>query len=934
MPNPKANPAAVVLAGHARFTVLTSQLIRLEWSSVASEFRDVATVVVNNRALPVPTYQVTTKGEWVEITTDTVHLRYDTSSTVSFSDANLRVDVSSVSSKNNTVTWTPSLTDKDDKRLFGSLRTLDMTNGTVNLDCNAGGPDTIADSHCTYGLISRSGYVVVDDSLSSELNNDPWPWVVEKTPTPAAGCAAIPAHERRVCGYNIVTQDQCDANGCCFDNSASLPNGFMCYYGTKAYQDLYFFGHGLQYKQALKDFTRIAGAIPLPPKYALGVFYSRWWAYNDVDIDEIASEYHTRSIPLDVIVLDMDWHLTFYKNNSADQSGQPKGWTGYTWNNELFPDPNAFLTHLHDLGLYVTVNLHPASGVQPWEDSYDAMARAMGVDPATKHYIPFDLTNKTFTTNWLTLSLKPREDEGVDFWWLDWQQGEDWFVAHQQASPNLNPTLWLNHVFFTNPFHWTEKRPVLLHRFGGLGNHRYPLGFSGDVVPSWDSLKFQPYFTSMAANVGFTYWSHDIGGFQQGHNAELFTRWIQWGVFSPDRVSDRRIWTYPTTHYEIMRLYMNLRRQLVPYMYTQTGLGLLHGLYYEWPELDEAYSFSHQYVFGSAFIVAPILTPVDAKTQLAHQTVWVPPGVWFDMTLGSLIQGPTEYSHAYALNEVPWFAKAGSIVPFGPRSTRTSLGQAQTSPTALTLTIIPGASRGSGSLYDDAGNTNAYLNGEHSWTHFTYQAHGDSDAQVTIHPVNGTFDGGHRPTRRQHYVVEFRHAAPAHTVQVNGQDVMFVPFGATTHLGWTYEANRLTVRVHLDADIAATTTVKVEFATSSGPKVSWNGVVGGIARLQQVKTLLDLQFAYAEDYPYLRHAYGMSRRIQYNLASFFHEVALWPQWIKLAVGEVAKLKIDPKVQAQILHLLEDSVGHTTHHGPPLRSIDFDDVVVADAFIFN
>jgi alpha-glucosidase len=125
------------------------------------------------------------------------------------------------------------------------------------------------------------------------------------------------------------------------------------------------------------------------------------------------------------MILDMDWHLTFYKNNSLDQANQPKGWTGYTWNRNLFPNPNAFLSHLHDqYDLHIGLNLHPASGIQPWEESYAAMAAAAGIDPTTKKYVPFDVTNKSFARAWLSSTLQPRMDEGVDFWWIDWQQGK------------------------------------------------------------------------------------------------------------------------------------------------------------------------------------------------------------------------------------------------------------------------------------------------------------------------------------------------------------------------------------------------------------------------------------------------------------------------------------------------------------------------------
>ncbi|KAF0699404.1 Aste57867_10012 [Aphanomyces stellatus] len=918
----ESDPAAIVVAGNARFSVLTPQLIRMEWGEGVSAFRDAQTLVVNNRKLPVPQFKTSEKDQWIEIETSNLKISYDMRSRTTFSDANLRVEVVSISdTSNRSAFWTPSLTDKDPKRLFGTLRTLDMTDGPVTLDCNSGGPDAIADSHCTYGLISRSGYVVVDDSLTMELDNDPWPWLVEKKPKAATNCSSVPKEQRRVCGYNVVSQDQCDANGCCFDDSASLPNGFSCFYGDSAYQDLYFFGHGLRFKEALKDFTLIAGDIPLPPKYSLGVFYSRWWAYNDVEIDQIAGQYSTRGIPLDVVVLDMDWHLTFYKNSSADQSGQPKGWTGYTWNKELFPNPKAFLSHLHELGLHVTANLHPASGVQPWEDSYEQVAKSMGIDPASQRYVPFEMMNKTFATNWLKLSLKPREEEGVDFWWLDWQQGEDWFMTHDHASPNLNPTIWLNHVFFTNPYHWTTKRPVLLHRFGGLGNHRYPLGFSGDVVPSWKSLDFQPYFTATAANVGFTYWSHDIGGFQHGNNPELFTRWVQWGVFSPvlrthstkDKDTDRRIWSYPDANYEIMRKYINLRRRMMPYIYTQcrltheTGLGMLHGLYYEWPEFDESYSYSRQYLFGSAFIIAPIVTPVDNSTKLAKKNVWIPPGTWFDMTLGSIIHGPAVYTHSYSLAEVPWFAKAGSIIPFAPQITATSLGQAQSQPSPITLVIVPGLATGHGVLYEDQGDSQKYLNQEFAWFSFSYVSK-DNEIETTIHEVKGTFPDLPSTTS---YILDFKHAVPADLVLVDDRKLNFIPFGESDKEGWRYDAEGLTLRVYLKSDVSvsASTVVRVKFLKPSASGFTanlMNGVVGGMARLQEIKLLLDLQPVYAEDFPKLRHALGTSRRILYNPSSFFDEIVQWHQLIKVAIVEIQQLKLPGDVQSQILLLLHDS----------------------------
>ena len=108
------------------------------------------------------------------------------------------------------------------------------------------------------------------------------------------------------------------------------------------------------------------------------------------------------------------------------------------------------------------------------------MAYAMGIDPLTGHYVPFNATDKYYSSSLSDLVLNPLEQAGVDLWWLDWQQGEkDWM----NNIPYANPTFWLNHIFFTDPRH-QDRRPVILHRWGGLGNHRYQVGLSGDVVPS------------------------------------------------------------------------------------------------------------------------------------------------------------------------------------------------------------------------------------------------------------------------------------------------------------------------------------------------------------------------------------------------------------------------------------------------------------------
>ena len=453
--DPVADPRAVVTTGHARFTILTPQLIRMEWAT-DGKFEDHASLVFLNRSLPVPeyTHESTPNGGRTVIQTSALKLVYTPgNSDGKFGPDNLAI---TFSLNGKEVVWKPGMADTGN--LLGTTRTLDRVQG--------------ADVKLEPGLISRDGWTIVDDSTRQLFDTDdfsfpagersPWPWVT-----------ARPAGDRH---------------------------------------DWYFFGYGHDYKRALYDYTRVAGQIPLPPRFAFGAWWSRYWAYTDQQFNQLIQGFHQHDTPLDVLVIDIDWHPTFNEvagNQKQDASGHLLGWTGYSWNKLLFPDPDQFLKGIHAQGLKATVNIHPASGVQPWEDHYSEMARAMGIDPATKQYIPYDITEKKFATNYMNDIIHPLEQQGINFFWLDWQQEDKTSIA------GLNPTWWINYVFFTDQQR-QGKRALLFHRWGGLGNHRYQIGFSGDTISVWDSLAFQPYFTATAANVGYAYWSHDIGGHMPG----------------------------------------------------------------------------------------------------------------------------------------------------------------------------------------------------------------------------------------------------------------------------------------------------------------------------------------------------------------------------------------------------------------------------------
>ena len=821
-PDPSADPRAVVLAGHARFTVLTPQLIRMEWSP-DDHFEDHASFVFINRRMPVPSFTRSTAEGTTTIDTGKLHLAFNpTQADTAFTPANLTITLSVADAP---VTWHPG--DSSAGNLMGTTRTLDGAEGSKDLKEPIG-----------QGLVSRQGWALVDDSgplfTSSNFNMQQntiatQPWVL---PRPAS-----------------------------------------------SHQDLYFFGYGHDYSAALGDYVRVAGRIPIPPRFAFGAWWSRYWAYSDQELRDLVTEFHQNSVPYDVFVIDMDWHQTFGRNFSVDDaSGHRKGWSGYTWDKTLFPDPTAFLSELHREGLKVTLNLHPASGVQPWEEAYPAFARAMGVDPATGQYIPFDLTDRKFAVNYMNLLHHPLEKQGVDFWWLDWQQEANTKTA------GVNPTWWLNYMHFTDQER-EGKRPLLFHRWGGLGNHRYQIGFSGDTVSVWSSLAFQPGFTAQAANVGYAYWSHDIGGHMPGAvEPELLTRWIQFGIYSPilrthttkNADAERRIWAYPEPYSDLMRDAFQQRYSMQPYIYTEarrtydTGVAFLRPLYYGFPEAPEAYTSPNEYFFGENMIVAPITQPVSAETRHAAEALWLPPGEWIEQPTGTLLHGPLKTTRAYAIGQVPVFVRPGSILPSQPPMAYT--GQKPVDPLILTVNPLAENQTSTYTLYEDSGHAEDYQhNLGTARTPITAVLHGDT-LTVTVAPVQGGYPG--MPAQRG-YQLRLPFDWPPQSVTANGKPLSFTLDPA--HPGWSFEGNTLTTIIPVAAlSVHAPTTVIIRRAPgSTASREQLQGLPGLIARARESYDILAVTLPAVPDPVTLLMQTG--NRIGYHPETARTEVEALPQ---------------------------------------------------------
>ena len=266
--------------------------------------------------------------------------------------------------------------------------------------------------------------------------------------------------------------------------------------------------------------------------------------------------------------------------------------------------------------------------------------------------------------------------------WIDWQQ-----------RLGLAEPLWiLNHYhYLDSSIH--GKRPITFTRFAGPGSQRYPVGFSGDTVISWESLDFQPEFTATASNIGFGLWSHDIGGHFFGRkNDELYTRWVQLGVWSPilrlhsslNPFLTKEPFSFGDEACRLATQALRFRHRLIPYLYAMNHLAARQGeplvqpiywhyptenprkfVHYNQPHTPDVfdYSYKNQFMFGTELMVAPATSPRNPRTLLTQVEAWFPPGTWVDFDTGLVYDGDREITLYRSLDQYPVFARPGSIFP-------------------------------------------------------------------------------------------------------------------------------------------------------------------------------------------------------------------------------------------------------------------------------
>ena len=790
--SPLAAPGSTVTHGNARFTLLYSGLVRLEYNTAggSSGWVDSATMAIVNRQLPVPNHTLKTlNATAIQIATDALIVTYDDGPAASgFDSSNLRIEMLRLPPGQGTL-WVPG------QQQHGNL------NGTYHsLDC--------------YG--SENG--------TSPVNN------CMDTIYPGGEAQQVQGWSNRMMGgllardgWNLYVDDA--ANGALLMPEMGQP-GKRSWYDlppATSKADWYFHAYGSDFRLALKQMASLAGPPGLPPRWALGVWWSREWKYSAETIkSEVIDGFGEHEIPLNVLVLDMDWHDE-PKDKQCDAYGN------YDWNRQLFPDPDAFSRWLqspnNSVGypLRLSLNINPDQGIHHCEHRYEEFGKLLNFDTSKNASIPCNIFNESWTEALFHVYLNADPLQNVDVWWTDWNGCSGWPGPQTPGikppnDPHVNmPLLWSNYVFATERTAARGLRPFTFSRFGGLfpeagpgagvgglGSHRYPMGFSGDTFQHEFTLDVQIRTTHTAANILFGSWSHDIGAyhgdtkwtcnefFPDHHGtcnetdapgdstpsnftgSELLLRWVQFGALSPIMRThcggcERRPWMFPF-HFEELRDAYRLRNALSPYIYTEsrraydTAITLLHPVYYDAPTgHPEAYSFDHQYMFGEQILAAPISLIVGPTANCSSRAVWLPPGSWSRWDGSEVLHGPAVDTQDYTLREIPMYVRAGSLLALKP----SNMANVQTTSPDLVWTLWPGGGSGSCAVYEDDGDSSEFMSAGYrgAVASAAYSRTAD-EITLTIQPIVGEYEG--IPASRSHSLQLRGLTQPPKSATVNG----------------------------------------------------------------------------------------------------------------------------------------------------------------------
>lgn len=489
--------------------------------------------------------------------------------------------------------------------------------------------------------------------------------------------------------------------------------------------------------EVINTYRDISGQAPMLPLWAYGFWQCRERYSSSDHLVNTVKEFRERELPLDVIV--QDWQ--YWGDN---------GWGVPQLDKTRYPNPSGFIKELHDL------NAHFAISIWSNPDKNSEIGKKYVENnmfiPNTKWLDYFN--PETGKSYWNTLNDNLFV-HGVDAWWMDATEPENdaltGTMTHKGPGDfyRLTYPLYVSKSVYegqrqTNP----DKRVAILTRSAFAGQQRFgTINWSGDIGGTWDGFKRQIVSGMNFALTGMPYWTTDIGGFFRPGNAqytdknyhELLTRWFQWGAFSTifrihGYQSETEPWKYGTQVEDNMRKMLNLRYQLMPYIYSEAwkihnGSTMMRPMVMDFQNDNEAVNQAYQYMFGNSFLVAPI-----TESNTTEWEVYLPKNSkWYNFWSGNSFDGGQKIKVEAPLNQIPLFVKAGAIVPMGEKVQYTN----EKKWNHLEIRVYEGAD-GKFTLYEDEGDNYNYENGNYSTIEFNWD---NTKKILTINQPEGSFEG-------------------------------------------------------------------------------------------------------------------------------------------------------------------------------------------------
>jgi len=489
--------------------------------------------------------------------------------------------------------------------------------------------------------------------------------------------------------------------------------------------------------EVLASYRNLSGHAPMFPRWAYGFWQCRERYTSGTHLVETVKEFRRRQLPVDVIV--QDW-----------QYWGGRGWGVPQFGEKNYPDPKGFIKELHDLNAHFNISIwsNPDKNSEIGKQ-YVANKRFIGETKWLDYFNP-----ETRKEYWATLKQN-MFDNGVDSWWMDAVEPENDALTGTltHIGPGdfyrlTYPLMVSKAVYEGQRESTSEKRVCILTRSAFSGQQRYGvINWSGDVGGVWDTYRRQIVAGLNFTLTGLPYWTTDIGGFfrpgrQQYTDEnyhELLLRWFQWGAFNPifrmhGYMTETEPWKYGQKVEDYMRQMLNLRYQLLPYIYSEAwqvtqGSTLMRPLVMDFSSDAEAVAQPYEYLFGKALLVAPVV-----EAGAVQRAVYLPKTTaWYDFWTGKPFGGGQTIQADAPLDRIPLFVKAGSILPMGPVVQHSGQGMDQ----ELEMRIYEGAN-GEFTLYEDEGDSYNYEKGQYSTIRFSWD---DAQKELNIGNREGSFPG-------------------------------------------------------------------------------------------------------------------------------------------------------------------------------------------------